>query len=61
MWYWDFMPIAIEMLGLPSLLTFKLFHDIYPCDIRHPIVHHNFSILLSLWLLTLGPDFWSSR
>lgn len=57
MWYWDHLPLAIEMLGLPGWLTFKWFHDIYPCDIRFPIIHHNFSLLLSLWLLTLGPDF----
>lgn len=56
MWYWDLLPLAIEMVGLPSVLTFKLFHDIFPCRIVHPIVHHNFVLLLSFWLLTAGPD-----
>ena len=58
MWYWDYLPLAIEMTGFPAILTFKLYHDIFPCDIRAPIVHHNFTILLSLWLLTFGPDFY---
>lgn len=56
MWYWDLLPMMIEMVGLPSVLTFKLFHDIYPCDIRAPAVHHYFSICLSMWLLFYGPD-----
>ena len=56
MWYWDYLPLAIEMVGFPSFLTFALYHNIFPCDIRAPIVHHNFTILLSLWLLTVGPD-----
>jgi len=58
MWYWDLLPLAIEMVGLPSVLTFKLFHDIYPCDIGWGKVqmHHKFSMGLSLYLLSFGPD-----
>ena len=59
MWYWDLLPMAIEMVGFPSALTFKLYHDIWPCRIRDPIVHHTFSLILSLWLLTFGPDFFT--
>ena len=33
MWYWDLLPMAIEMLGLPQWITFKVFHDIFPCRI----------------------------
>ena len=57
MWYWDLLPLAMEMTGLPSFLTFKLYRDIYPAHLPHPMVHHHFSMLLSLWLLVLGPDF----
>ena len=59
MWYWDLLPIALEMLGLPAVLTFRLYRDIYPANLNHPMVHHHFSIAISLWLLTLGPDAFS--
>ena len=59
MWYWDLIPFAIEMVGLPSILTFKLFQDIYPCDLTMPNTHHIFSIGLSAYLLTVGTNFWS--
>lgn len=55
MWYWDLIPIAIEMIGLPSAFTFKLYHDIYPSRIHQPIVHHQFALGLTFWLLTVGP------
>lgn len=60
LWYWDLMPLMIEMVGLPSLLTFKLFHDIYPCNLGQPAVHHWFSLAVSLWLMFSGPD-WFRR
>jgi len=56
MWYWDILPLAIEMVGLPSFITFKLFHDIFPSRIVHPDTHHIFALLLVSWLLTLGPN-----
>lgn len=55
MWYWDLIPIAIEMVGLPSAFTFKLYHDIYPSRIVHPTIHHFFALILSFWLITVGP------
>lgn len=57
LWYWDLMPLAISMVGLPSFIHFKWFNDIYPCRIIHPIVHHNFSLILAAYLLTFGPNF----
>lgn len=56
MWYWDLLPMTIEMIGLPHWLTFKLFHDIFPCRIGDPMVHHVFTLLLCFWLMTAGPD-----
>ena len=49
--------MMIEMVGLPSFVTFKLFHDIFPCDIGAPAVHHTFTILLSMYLLFWGSDY----
>ena len=57
LWYWDLIPLAISMIGLPPLSFFKIFHDIYPSRIIHPTIHHNFALLMSLWLLTVGPNF----
>ena len=56
MWYWDLMPLAIAMTGFPLWATFKLYHDIYPCRIHQPIVHHVFALGLSAYLLTVGPS-----
>jgi len=56
MWYWELIPIAIEMVGLPTAVTFKLFHDVWPCRIRQPILHHNITLFISFWLMTVGPD-----
>ena len=57
MWYWDILPLAIEMVGLPHFVTFKLFHDIFPSRIVHPSTHHIFALCLATWLLTFGPNF----
>ena len=61
LWYWDLMPLAIEMVGFPSFVSFKWFNDIFPCRIIHPIVHHTFSLVLAAYLLTFGPDFFKKR
>ena len=56
MWYWDLIPLALAMTGFPMWAMFKLYHDIYPCRIHQPIVHHVFALALSAYLLTIGPN-----
>jgi hypothetical protein len=56
MWYWDLIPLALQMIGLPGIFTFKVYHDVYPSRIHQPTVHHFFGMALSLWLLTVGPQ-----
>ena len=55
LWYWDLLPIAIMMTGIPAAFTFALYHDIYPCRLAHPNVQHIFAMALSFLLLTWGP------
>ena len=55
LWYWDFIPIAIMMTGIPAALTFHLYQNIYPCRLAHPNVQHIFAMTLSFYLLTVGP------
>lgn len=60
-WYAPFVPLLLEMVGLPSLLTFWLYAcnypvindmDGFPVD---PEDQHHLLLALVFWLTTFGP------
>jgi len=48
--------MLLQMSGLPVLLTFTWYSDIYPIEVEMPNVHHFLSLSLTLILLTVGPN-----
>lgn len=56
MWYEELIPLFVEMIGLPPVLTFKFYHDVFPCDLSQPTIHHAFGLMMSAWLLIFGAN-----
>ena len=48
--------MVYEMVGLPPILTFRWFHDIYPCRLWQRNVHHLVALWSLGWLMTVGAD-----
>lgn len=55
-WFTGLVPIVIEMVGLPSILTFWVPHYFYPIiNNADPKYQHFFLMGLVGWLYTVGP------
>jgi len=53
-WFTCFVPLLVEMVGLPSFMTFWIYAYFYPIQ-GDPKYQHIFLIAITLWLLTVGP------
>ena len=49
------MPLLIQLLPLPSFLNLCLYQLTVPSDHSTPWYHHVFVLLMTLWLITVGP------
>ena len=54
-WFIYLVPLAIEMVGLPTVTTCWIYSSIYPVDLAKPWLHHYCLLGLVFWLLTVGP------
>lgn len=68
-WFGCFVPLLIEMVGLPSILTFWIYGFFYPLTsikdgvffradnlpIEDSRPQHVFMLVLLCWLITVGP------
>ena len=54
-WFVDFVPLILGMTGLPELLFFKIYSDVFPVHLDSRNIHHAILLIVTLWLLTVGP------
>jgi len=54
LWYQDLIPLCLQMSGLPSFISFKLYLDMFPCHFDSRNTHHLFLLSLCAYLLTIG-------
>ena len=54
-WFIFLVPLAIEMVGLPSVGTFWVYQRLYPVHLHEAYLHHQVLLALVFWLLTVGP------
>lgn len=57
LWYQDLLPLAFMMTGLPVVVWFKLFLDVYPAaEFENKELHQVVIMAFMFWLLTVGPS-----
>lgn len=54
-WYSYMMPLLIQLLPLPQFIKLILYQSTTPADHEVCWVHHGFILLMTLWLITVGP------
>lgn len=54
-WFICFIPLLIDMVGLPQILTFWITPLLYPIRDYDPALQHYFLLALAAWLSTIGP------
>ena len=54
-WFIYLVPLAIEMVGLPTIATFWIYQALYPVDLAKRWLHHYCLLGLIFWLLIVGP------
>merc|ERR1712178_536112 len=54
-WFICFVPLLIDMVGLPQIFTFWITPYFYPILDKDPKHQHYFMLGLTAWLITIGP------
>ena len=55
-WFASLVPLLIDMVGLPQILTFWIYSSLYPLiNCGDPSLQHKFMLCLLAWLVTIGP------